>query len=284
MSTAPLSAPPAAPSPHPLPEPPELPPAETVHAPQLGFWQQPKVVDIVSFASSLALHVLLLLIGVIGYRTIQQVREERIEQPIIPDAVMIEGAQVGGIPNPGLGGDPDRPAAQDQVQDVSTASDSWKQRRSDSLTQSLMGDTAGEGSADSIIAPGLRSGLGLGKGAGSGAGESGPQAPFGVPGGGAGQGPRANFIGMSGNAHTVAYVCDASGSMMNMMFALKVELRKAIDPLKPVQAFNVIFFADKEKPQTLSPKGELVMANADNKRRAYEFLNTVTTAGATNPI
>lgn len=281
MSTAPTTLPP---TPHPMPNPPGAVEAQQPHMPQLGFWQQPRTMDIVSFASSLALHVMLIAIGFIGYRTYQQAREERIEQPIIPDAVMVEGAQVGGIPNPGLGGDPDRPAAQDQVKEVSSASDSWKQRRADSITQSLMGETAGEGQADSIIAPGLRSGLGLGKGAGTGAGESGAQAPFGVPGGGAGQGPKANFIGMSGNAHTVAYVCDASGSMMNMMFALKAELRKAIDPLKPIQAFNVIFFADKDRPQALSPKGDLVMANADNKRKAYEFLGTITTAGATNPI
>src|SRR5262245_15396663 len=147
MSTVPATAP--APAPHPMPEPPEAPQAQPAVAPQLGFWQQPKTMDVVSFASSLALHVMLILIGLVGYRTYQQAREERIEQPIIPDAVMIEGAQVGGIPNPGLGGDPDRPAAQDQVKDVSSASDSWKQRRADSLTQSLMGDTAGEGQSDS---------------------------------------------------------------------------------------------------------------------------------------
>lgn len=288
MATAPISMPtPAAPppAPHPMPEPPEVPQSRAIAPPHLGFWQQPKTVDIVSFATSLALHLAVLLFGFLGYRTYQEIASQSpVEQPIIPDAAMVEGGQVGGIPNPGLGGDPDRAAAQDQVRDVSAASDSWKQRRGDTITQSLMGDTAGEGAADSIIAPGLRSGLSLGKGAGNSTGDGGPQAPFGVPGGGAGVGPKANFIGISGNARTVAYVCDASGSMMNMMFALKVELRKAIDPLRPIQGFNVIFFADKEKPQALNPKGELVMANADNKRKAYEFLNSITTTGATNPI
>ncbi|CAN5390254.1 hypothetical protein BH09PLA1_BH09PLA1_12680 [soil metagenome] len=283
--TPPGATAPGAPAPHPVVAPAPTSESDPIVPPPLGFWQQPRTVDIVSFASSLALHLAVLIFGFLGYRTYQQIATQSpVEQPIIPDAAMIEGAPVGGIPNPGLGGDPERAAAQDQVKDMSAANDSWKQRRGDTLTQSLMGDTAGDGAADSIIAPGLRSGLALGKGPGAGAGDGNAQAPFGVPGGGAGQGPKANFIGISGNARTVAYVCDSSGSMMNMMFALKAELRKAIDPLRPVQAFNVIFFADKEKPQALNPKGELVMANADNKRKAYEFLNSITTAGATNPL
>src|SRR5687768_15717105 len=140
MSTAPVpttATPP--PAPHPMPEPPQIPVSEPVAPPQLGFWQQPKTVDIVSFASSLAIHLFIIGVGLIafGVRPPGFSTQQAVEQPIIPDAVMIEGAQIGGIPNPGLGGDPNRPAAQDQVKDVSAASDSWKQRRADSLTQSL---------------------------------------------------------------------------------------------------------------------------------------------------
>lgn len=258
------------------------PPAET-YAP-LTFWQQPQTVNIVSFATSLALHVGLILIGVLGYRTYQAATQPAIEQPIIPDATIIDNAPVGGIPNPGLGGDPERAAAQDQVKDVSASTDAFRRSRGESLTQSLVGDSDASSAADTIISPGVRPGIGLGKGSGTGGGESGALAPFGVPGGGGGSGLKANFFGISGNAMTVAYVCDASGSMMNMMFALKAELKRNLDPLRATQGFNVIFFADKDKPQALSQRGELVMANAVNKRKAYEFLSGITTAGATNPI
>jgi len=158
---APSPVPSSAPAPSQMHEPPPVPQPHAIVPPQLGFWQQPKMVDIVSFATSLGLHLAVLVIGFIGfrgYRAYQEISAQTVEQPIIPDAAMVEGGQVGGIPNPGLGGDPDRAAAQDQVKDVSSASDSWKQRRGDTITQSLMGDTAGEGAADSIIAPGLRSG------------------------------------------------------------------------------------------------------------------------------
>jgi uncharacterized protein with von Willebrand factor type A (vWA) domain len=76
-------------------------------------------------------------------------------------------------------------------------------------------------------------------------------------------------------------VCDASGSMMNKMVPLKNELKRTIDQLRPIQAFSVIFFAD-EKPQALSQ--QLLMASPDNKRKAYDFLQNVSTAGQTNPI
>lgn len=252
-----------------------------VHVP---FMQQPHVVNTVSLATSLILHVGLLLIGFVGYRAYTETQSPAvIEQLIIPDARMVENAPVGGVPNPGLGGDPERAAAQDQVKDVSASSDSWRQNRGEDLTRSLVGDEGADTAPDAIIAPGLRAGIGSGKATGSG-GETGSLGSFGVPGGGAGQGPKANFFGISGNARSVAYVCDASGSMMNMMFALKAKLRQSIDPLRPIQAFNIIFFADKEKPQAMSANGQLIMAVPDNKRKAFDFLESVTTAGATNPI
>ena len=80
----------------------------------------------------------------------------------------------------------------------------------------------------------------------------------------------------------IAYVCDASGSMLQMFDSLRVELRKSIDPLKPEQSFNVIFF--QEQGYQTADKTALMPATADNKRRVYDFLDKMYVKGETNPI
>jgi len=289
MSSAPVPAQ-MPPDIEPPPEPPVIfdPPAANdgaAHAAASNFWQQPHVINILSLGTSLAFHLGLLLLGFIGFRTYQNITEKQsVPQVIIPDAAIIENAPIGGIPNPGLGGDPNRAAAQDQVKDVTSSADSWSQQKgSESLTQSLMGGSGAAADKDSVIAPGVRPGFGSGQTNGSGEGEGGRQLPFGPTGGGGGTGPKTNFVGLSGNARTVAYVCDRSGSMLNLMVALKGELRKSIDILRPTQGFNVIFFSEPGKAEALNKDG-LIMATPDNKRKAFTMLNGVFPAGSTDPI
>ena len=137
----------------------------------------------------------------------------------------------------------------------------YPKRKNESLTASLAGGGAADGAADNVIGLGAHSGIGsgggvgaaVGSGAGSGNGDGGALSPFGVPGGGGGLGPKSPFMGISGNAHTIAYVCDASGSMLVKMVQLKDQLRTAVKKLQPVQSFSVIFFADPDvKPNALS--------------------------------
>jgi hypothetical protein len=223
---------------------------------------------------------------------VQQITHVVREQVIIPDATIVENAAVGGIPNPGLGGDPTLDAAQDQFTDVVAASDSWAQRPSQSLTSSLMGGGAGDGSSDSVIGigsggrygtgGGAGSGQGTGIGAGTGDAAGGAIAPFGIPGGGGGIGPKSPFMGISGNAKIVAYVCDASGSMVGKFDLLKYEIRKAVDSLKAIQAFDVIFFQERDAAD--AGNGHLLMANPENKRRVYNFLDEFTLAPDSDPI
>jgi len=205
------------------------------------------------------------------------------EQIIIPDAAIVEGMDVGGIPNPGLGGDPNLAAAQNVDPNIATAQ-GWADKRSESLTTTLMGGGASD-ATDSVIGLGARSGLtGSGaEGAGGAGGEGGgPLAPFGVPGGGQGLGPKSPFMGISGNAKRVVYICDASGSMMSVFWRVRDELRKAVDVLKPIQAFNVIFFSDVEVAAL--NKNSLVMANPENKRQAYDLAEKMSAAGTTDPL
>jgi len=88
-------------------------------------------------------------------------------------------------------------------------------------------------------------------------------------------------MGAGGNARTVVFLCDASGSMINTFGSLKAELVKAVSRLKSVQQFNIIFFQD-EKAAALDQS--LLFATPENKRKAFQWLDTITTSGTTNPI
>jgi hypothetical protein len=259
----------------------------TVHQ---SFWQAPFVQDVLPFLTSLLLHIGIIALGLITARTVQTIIYATREPVIIPDATIIEGAEVGGIPHPGLGGDDTRDAAQDQFKDVPPDSTGIAQKPSASLTDALQG--GGEGDADSgLIAygpgtsgfgKGAGTGAGMGTGIGSGTGEGGGAlAPFGLPGGGGGIGPKSPFMGVSGNAMKVVYLCDSSGSMMNKFDTLRVELRKAVDNLKPIQGFDVLFFSEES---FIALDKQLVLATPENKRKAYDFLDKTSPHGSSDPI
>jgi hypothetical protein len=69
--------------------------------------------------------------------------------------------------------------------------------------------------------------------------------------------------------------------MINTFGSLKAELVKAITRLKSIQGFNIIFFQD-EKAAALDQS--LLFATPENKRKAFQWLETITTTGTTNPI
>src|SRR5438046_1606097 len=52
--------------------------------------------------TSLALHTTILLLGLATWSVGKQVVAKVQEQVIIPDATIMEGAEVGGVPNPGI--------------------------------------------------------------------------------------------------------------------------------------------------------------------------------------
>jgi len=258
---------------------------------QRTFWQIPFVQDILPFLTSLIIHIAIVALGILTYKTIQVAVAASKEPMVIPSEVIIEGAEVGGIPHPGLGGDETRDAAQDQYKDVPPDSTGIAEKPTDSLQQALKGGGAGENN-DSDIAVGLQSGAfgkgsgtgsGVGTGIGSGTGDGGgPLAPFGIPGGGGGIGPKSPFMGVSGNAMKVVYLCDSSGSMMTKFDTLRQELRKAADGLKPIQSFDILFFAE-DNYEALDKKA-LLLAAPENKRKAYEFLDKTAPHGSSDPI
>lgn len=239
-------------------------------APQT-FAQKRWVQNVLPWVSSGVLHVGIVVAAVLLYQGVKAVALKVQEQIIVPDATYADSGPVGGVVNPGLGSDPNRAAAQDQVMD----SQQTEVRTAQRLNQTVAG--AADGTSESIIGIG---GAGSFARAGGGDGADRAGGVFGVPGGGGGSGPRVNFAGVGSNAKRIVYLCDASGSMMSVFPALDRQLKKSVDGLRLPQSFGVVFFSENVRP--FGAPG-LVLANPDNKRRAYDFFRQQAAAGPTVP-
>jgi hypothetical protein len=240
--------------------------------PKLPFWRQPAVENILPFATSLLLHAGIILIGFLTYKTIETVSSVVRDQIIIPDATLVEGAEVGGVPNPGLGTDPNivsdvKVEVQEQSKAAESASISVGAIGGDTATEGVIG--IGSGTAK------LRAG-GFGNGNGDGSG-----SPFGVPGGSGGMGPRSPFMGVSGNAYRIVYICDASGSMLQRRHVVIQALNESVDKLKPVQFFNVFFYHNGDFESL--DKNQLIAATPANKTKAYDFAREMEARDSTDP-
>ncbi len=227
--------------------------------------------------SSLGIHAIVLLLALTTYTVGKQVVARTQEQLIVPDALIIEGAPVGGIPDPGLDGDPTRRSAGDDMPDHAAA-DAWK-RPSKALESAVM--SAAEDDSQSAGGAGGQRIASLGVGAGIGT-DGGNPTPFGAPSDGGTVAPKSTFMGVSGNARKILYVCDASGSMVGLKFlALKAELEKSVRELVPIQSFNVIFFND---AQPIMLDRDLVVANSQNKSRLLAFLKGAAERRGSDPV
>src|SRR3954469_6230127 len=107
------NVPPPVPNPVPQPVqseqvPPEPPPAPGDMTPRLTFWQQPLVQNLLPLGTSLAVHIGIIIVALVIGGTVAQVAKMVVQEQItVPDASFTDGP-VGGIPNPGLGGDPNK--------------------------------------------------------------------------------------------------------------------------------------------------------------------------------
>ena len=255
--------------------------------PQLGFWQQPWVQNILPFVTSLSVHAAVIILGLLIWGAVKIVNAQpRQEQTIIPDSNMVENGPPGGVPNVGLGGDPLRQAKQD-TDPTAGSPEGWADKKGPSVDISAQGGGSGD-SNDAVIGVGPGGGFGKGSGLGSGsgdgrgggAGNGGPMAMFGTPGGG-GIGPKGPVFGAGGNAREIVYLCDGTGSMINKFATLKAELNKSVVSLRPIQSFDIIFYQD-TKVESFSKS--LVMATPEAKRKAGTYLDGVTTQGVTDPL
>lgn len=290
---APPVPPGKAPPPMPNPGQPGQPPEGGEMAVPLTFWQLPWVQQVLPFVTSVVIHIAVLVIGLVfflGYTYVRQMPKHQ-EEVIVPDASMIDNGPPGGVPNQGLGNDPQRQAFQDKDPTGGTPQ-GWAETKGTNIEMKAAGGGDGDSNDTTIGISAIGGGFGHGKGgkgsgignfAGSGDGDgSGPLAQFGTPGGG-GIGPKGPVFGHGGNAKRIAFVCDASGSMLNKFSTLRRELSNTVQGLRLIQSFNIIFF--QEQTCTALDNNQLVMATPENKLKASNYLeDKVTPRGETNPI
>jgi hypothetical protein len=241
---------------------------------QLALSRNPVVQKFVPPIASFLLHAALILLGVLTYKVIEHAVAPVQEQIVIPEATIVTPAPVTGTGGPSPWDDPHPLAAAQDEFETATA-DSWSNVPTESLTRDLGGGES------SLIALGPNRGFGQGTGSlGTGSGEAG-LGRFGVPGGGGGSGGSPVFP--ERQAGRIIYLCDATGTMMDKFHALQLELFKAVEALQPVQAFNVIFFHDGSQA-TAADRSRSLMATAQNKRKAIQFIEEMFVFGQTDPI
>ena len=93
--------------------------------------------------------------------------------------------------------------------------------------------------------------------------------------------PEASFFGCRSNTRAVTFCCDASVSMIDKLPALKRELAKSIEAMKPNQRFSIIFFVA-DHTETFEG-GAMMAASPENKRRAYAWIEGRAARGTTDP-
>ncbi len=118
-------------------------------------------------------------------------------------------------------------------------------------------------------------------------GASGAANPFDATIAGSGE-LRANFLGSGGNARRIAFVIDASGSLIdNFPFVIR-ELQRSITQLSGRQYFTVIFYQG-DRVIEVTPAGiDAKRATAAMKQQVNEWLSpaeyNITPNGTTNPV
>lgn len=239
---------------------------------RIGFVQ-----SVLPLLTSLLFHAALVALGLLTYQSVKVLLNHQI-QTVVGDTPLISPAITTGL-NDGFNGAENNPAlqpTQDQVDDPKFNGFSTR-TKSDSFEHRF--DPNPDSAANSVIGVGITPGrIGHWQGAG---GDGGAMAPFGLARSGG-----ANNIFRSGppgsvRPRSVAFLCDASGSMLPKFAALKGELSKAIGQLQPVQSFTIHFFSES---RSISFSPQLLMATPDNKLRALDFIENVTPRGSTDPI
>ena len=240
--------------------------AAAVH---LTFFQLPWVQNLLPFITSIFIHGTIVVIGVVFFYGVQYItrRAVRTEEVTIPDIGMIqefppavpEVNSVGG-PHPSRPEEePSTPASVART-NITPASDN--------------GETF-----NAVI--GLRPKGGHGDGL-SAAGDGFGELPAFGPGGGR-IGANGPVFGPTGNAKKIAFVCDASGSMLNKFSTLRRELSNTVQGLRPNQSFSIVFF--QEKTFKALDENALVMATPENKLKANNFLSEkIVPRGETDPV
>lgn len=96
----------------------------------------------------------------------------------------------------------------------------------------------------------------------------------------------ATFYGTGGNARRIAYIVDASGSLIDTLDFVLQELRRSISQLSDQQEFTVLFFQNNQILE--APPAGWKRANAQHKRRVFDWISPeaghIRAMGGTSPV
>lgn len=100
----------------------------------------------------------------------------------------------------------------------------------------------------------------------------------------AGAGLKAQFFGTGGNATRIGYLVDASGSLIDTLPFVIMELKRSIGELSERQSFTVIFFQGEDAIEV--PPRSWKQANSTNKQRVMQWLDegNIVPMGLSNPV
>lgn len=194
--------------------------------------------DIMPWAMSILLHAAIVLIAIlIIWSRLPQIHEE---EPIIPIARLSE-----------------KPGAPLQMKTTTTPTKASSSKRNVTKSKEITNKVASKVKADMSL-------IGVAGGSESKASPFGTSVGVGGP-------FAAGFFGSGGNAKRIAYIVDASGSLMDTLPFVIVELKKSINELSEQQAFTVMFFQGDEfsevPPQGLKP------VTSEMRTRAFDWFD-----------
>ena len=102
-----------------------------------------------------------------------------------------------------------------------------------------------------------------------------------------GEGFNVDLFGTGGNAKTVVFVIDSSGSLLPTMPFVIDELKRAIGELGAKQRFSIFFFMDGKAIEVPVPRKGLRKATADTKQTVIEWIDlssgNIKPTGKTDP-
>lgn len=228
------------------------------------------VQDVLPLGTSVALHLAVIVVGLLIYRTIRE-----LAKPPVPAAppISLLGSGPSPLAMPGFPGNPGPPTLAD-LASVSAGQ---------VTAESAFATAAPSSAVPSFTGPNAAAGASHGNPFAPAKGTTG--APWGVPSGngvgtvGGGTGPFA--LPPAARPRRVVFLCDASGSMLPVFARLKVELNAAVNRLDVSDTFNVIFFADGTPTAAFA---EAMPATEQNKGRAADAIADAVCAGGTQPI
>ena len=213
---------------------------------------------------SILLHVGVVLLAVfVVWSTVQETDEEE---------VIVPSSQLSETPGTPLETTETERETQKSSQSSSSAQRSLAKSSSQSESSSLASSSQSESS--SLIAS-----------AASGGGSAGKSSPFGGQSTASAQ-FKSTFFGTGGNAKRIAYLIDASGSLVDTMPFVIVELKRSIGELSEKQKFTVLFFQGNDYVEV--PPPGLARATSGYKQEAIQWVDlesgNIVPAGTASPI